>query len=102
MIHVIATIDLAPGAREAFLAEFHKVVPAVLEEQGCLAYAPTVDSEPAIPGQFAIGPDRVVVVEQWESLAALQAHGAAPHMKAYRAAVKPYVRGMELRLLSPA
>jgi len=102
MIHVIATIDLNPGTREAFLAEFRKVVPVVLEEAGCLAYAPTVDAEPAIPGQFLIGADRVTVVEQWESIEALKAHGAAPHMKAYRAAVKDCVRGMELRVLSPA
>lgn len=101
MIHVVATVELQPGTREAFLAEFHKVVPAVLEEPGCRGYTPTVDNTPAIPGQFEIGPDRVTVVEQWESLDALKAHGAAPHMKAYRAAVKAYVRGMELRVLTP-
>lgn len=102
MIHVIATVELNPGTRDAFLAEFHKVVPTVLEEAGCIAYTPTFDNQPAIPGQFEVGSDRVVVVEQWESLDALKAHGAAPHMKTYRAAVKPYVRGMELRVLTPA
>lgn len=102
MIHVIATVELNPGSRDAFLAEFHKVVPTVLEEAGCIAYTPTIDNAPAIPGQFEVGADRVVVVEQWESLDALKAHGAAPHMKAYRAAVKPHVRGMELRVLTPA
>lgn len=102
MLHVIATIDLNPGTREAFLAEFHKVVPTVLEEAGCIAYTPTVDNAPAFPGQYEIGADRVVVIEQWETLEALKAHGAAPHMKAYRAAVKAYVRGMELRVLASA
>lgn len=102
MIHVVATLDLQPGTREAFLAEFNKLLPTVLAEAGCIAYTPTVDSEPLLPGQAAIGPDRVVVVEQWESIEHLVAHGAAPHMKAYRYAVKPYVRGSELRFLKSA
>jgi quinol monooxygenase YgiN len=102
MLHVIATIDLNPGTRAAFLAEFNKNRATVLQEAGCIAYAPTIDNEPAVPGQFQVGPDRVVVVEQWENLDALKAHGAAPHMKAYRAAVKEFVRGMELRILTPA
>ena len=34
------------------------------------------------------GDDTFVVVEKWASLAALQAHAAAPHMKAYAASVK--------------
>ena len=27
MLHVLATIELNPGTREAFLAEFRKIVP---------------------------------------------------------------------------
>jgi len=38
MIHVIATIELAEGKRQAFLAEFRKLVPLVKAEAGCLAY----------------------------------------------------------------
>ncbi|WP_225784774.1 putative quinol monooxygenase [Xenophilus sp. Marseille-Q4582] len=102
MIHVVATVDLNPGTREAFLAEFNKLVPTVKAEAGCIAYVPTVDFEPAIPGQTAMGADRVVVVEQWESIEHLAAHGSAPHMKDYRRAVKPYVKGMELRILRGA
>lgn len=102
MIHVVATVDLNPGQREAFLAEFHKVLPAVLAEAGCVAYVPTIDFEPVMPGQTAMGPDRVVVVEQWETMEHLLAHGAAPHMRDYRRAVKPLVSGMELRFLQSA
>ena len=43
MIHVIATIELHPGRRADFLREFHRIVPAVLAENGCLDYGPTVD-----------------------------------------------------------
>ena len=42
MIHVIATIELAPGSRDAFLAEFGKLIPDVKAEAGCIAYGPAV------------------------------------------------------------
>ena len=102
MVYVIATLEVAPGTRAAFLAEFAKVVPLVHAEAGCIEYGPTVDAETDIPIQFKIGPDRVTIIEKWDSVAALKAHGVAPHMQAYRAKVKDYVRGMELRVLSPA
>jgi quinol monooxygenase YgiN len=102
MVHVIATIELHPGTRDKFLAEFRKLVPDVKAEVGCIEYGPTVDADTDIAIQYKLGPDRVVVVEKWETVAALKAHGVAPHMQAYRAKVKEYVRGMELRVLSPA
>lgn len=102
MIHVIATIELAPGSRDAFLAEFRKLIPDVKAEAGCIAYGPAVDAQTDIPTQALIGADKVVIVEQWESVAALKAHAVAPHMQAYRVRVKEFVKGMELRVLSPA
>ena len=102
MIHVIATIELAPGSRDAFLAEFGKLIPDVKAEAGCIAYGPAVDAETDIPTQARIGADKVVIVEQWESVAMLKAHAVAPHMQAYRVRVKEFVKGMELRVLSPA
>ncbi len=102
MIHVIATVELAPGTRAKFLTEFRNVIPAVRAEAGCIEYGPAVDADTDIPIQFRIGADKVVVIEKWESVAALKAHGVAPHMHAYRAKVKDCVRGMELRVLTPA
>ena len=102
MIHVIATIELAPGTRDAFLTEFRQLIPDVKAEAGCIAYGPAVDAETDIPTQARIGADKVVIVEQWESVAALKAHAVAPHMQAYRVRVKEFVKGMELRVLSPA
>jgi len=102
MIHVLATIDLAPGTRAAFLAEFRKVVPAVHAEAGCLEYGPAIDADTGIPTQHRLGEDRVTIIEKWESVDALKAHSIAPHMQAYRARVKEFVRGMELRVLAPA
>jgi quinol monooxygenase YgiN len=102
MIHVIAIIDLAPGTREAFLTEFRKLIPDVRAEAGCIEYGPAIDAVTDIPTQAKLGADKVVVVEKWESVAALKAHSVAPHMQAYRTKVKDYVRGMELRVLAPA
>ena len=102
MIHVIATIELSPGSRDAFLAEFDKLIPDVKAEAGCIAYGPAIDAETDIPSQARIGADKVVIVEQWESVAALKAHAVAPHMQNYRVRVKEFVKGMELRVLVPA
>jgi len=102
MVHVIATVELAPGTREKFLAEFCSVIPAVRAEAGCIEYGPAIDAETDIPIQFKVGADKVVVIEKWETVVALKAHGIAPHMQAYRARVKDFIRSMELRVLAPA
>jgi quinol monooxygenase YgiN len=101
MIHVIATVDLQPGKRDAFLAEFRKLIPAVRAEAGCVEYVPTIDAETDLPNQARMGPDRVVIIEKWKTLAHLKAHAVAPHMQAYRPKVKDFVKSMELRVLSP-
>ena len=44
MIHVIATIELVPGTREAYLAVFRKLIADVRAEKGCLEYGPAIDS----------------------------------------------------------
>ena len=52
MIYVIATIEVKPGKRDAFLAEFHRNVPNVLAEKGCIEYGPTVDVKTEIKAQI--------------------------------------------------
>jgi quinol monooxygenase YgiN len=102
MIHVIATIELAPGTREKFLTEFRKNMPNVHAEPGCIEYAPAIDATTDLPAQSKVGPDKVVVVEKWASLDALKAHMKAPHMAEYAARTKDYVRGRDIKILSPA
>ncbi len=102
MIHVIATIELAPVSREAYLTEFRKLISDVRAEQGCIEYGPAVDAQTDLPNQAKVGPDKVVVVEKGENLAALKAHASSPHMQAYRVNVKDYVRGVHLLVLDPA
>lgn len=102
MIHVIATIELVPGTRDAYLDVFRTLVPEVRAEKGCLEYGPAIDAETDLTNQARVGPDKVVVVEKWEDVAALKAHSASPHMQVYRVQVKDYVRGVHLLVLDPA
>ena len=102
MIHVIATIEIADGRRDAFLEEFRNIVPAVREEEGCIDYGPTIDSDTDIEKQTPKGTNMVTVVEKWESLEALKAHLVAAHMTEYRERVKDLVLGMTLHILEPA
>ena len=67
MIHVIATIEVKPGKREAFLAEFHRIVPLVHAEKGCIEYGPTVDVSSGIPVQGPLRENIAVIVEKWAS-----------------------------------
>lgn len=101
MIHVIATITCTPGKRDAFLTEFRKVVPLVLQERGCLAYAPTIDCAAGLAVPTAARPDVVVVVEQWQDVACLKAHQVAAHMVAYRERVQGLVQNVAVQVLDP-
>jgi quinol monooxygenase YgiN len=102
MIHVIATIEVKPGKRDAFLAEFHRIVPLVRAEAGCLEYGPAVDVASSIGAQGPLRDNVAVIVEKWESLAALLAHLQAPHMAEYRVRVKELVVSVQLQVLQPA
>ncbi len=102
MIHVIATIELHAGKRDAFLKEFHAVMPDVIAEDGCIEYGPAVDLESGLPVQAPLRENTVTVVEKWRDLAALKAHLNAPHMHAYRPKVKDFVSNVKLNVLQPA
>ncbi len=102
MIHVIAIITTKPGQRDAVLKLFNANVPAVLAEEGCLAYEATVDTENAGPFQTAFGQDTFVVIEKWSSMAALGAHARSDHMKAYAASTKELTVDRVIHVLSPA
>ncbi len=102
MIIVLATIELHPGKRPNFLAEFRKIVPKVRAENGCHDYFPAIDVASGLAVQGPARDDIVVVVEKWESVAALEAHLIAPHMMEYRPKVKDFVKKVGLQILSPA
>jgi quinol monooxygenase YgiN len=102
MIHVIAVITAKPGKREEILRHFRANVPAVRAEAGCMEYGAAVDAENALKFQTKWGPDTFLVVEKWDSMDALQAHAAAPHMAAYGAKTKELIASRVIHILSPA
>ncbi len=101
MIHVLASIQIQPGKRQAFLDAFHAIVPTVLQEEGCVQYTPTVDVDINLAAQ-QLDENIVTIVEKWESVSALQAHLVAPHMEAYRETVKDLVVSASLKVLEDA
>jgi quinol monooxygenase YgiN len=75
MIYVIATTQVKPEGREAFIAGHKKCIAETRKEKGCIAYE----------GHTSIhDPNTYVVVERWETREDLNAHGRAPHMKVWR------------------
>ncbi len=102
MIHVLAVITAKPGQRETVLQAFRANVPAVLAEQGCIEYGAVVDMANGPAFQANYGADTFVVIEKWENMDALKAHGAAPHMAAYAARTKELLASRAIHILSPA
>ncbi|TWT72798.1 putative quinol monooxygenase YgiN [Posidoniimonas polymericola] len=102
MIHVIATLSLKPGVRDEFLKIFTKLTPVVQAEEGCIEYGAAIDEPTGMDVQQMAGSDAVIVVEKWESVSALEAHLAAPHMEAFRQETAEMSAGVSLLALKPA
>lgn len=64
MIIVAGRIEIAPGRRDGFVLASSEAVVAAREAPGCLDFSVTADS---------VDPNRVNVLERWESAAELQA-----------------------------
>ncbi len=101
MIHVIATVELHSGAREHFLREFHKIVPDVHAEEGCIEYGAAIDVPSGLPAQIPLRSDDVVIVEKWSSVDALRAHSRTAHLLAYRERTKTLVIRTTVQVLAP-
>ena len=75
--------------------------PAIVEmqkasqtEPGCISYTFNVE---------LADPDKVRVVEQWESMDALKAHFTTPHMATFQQAMAKYpAKGMQVKLYEVA
>jgi quinol monooxygenase YgiN len=100
MIHVIAEITVRDGCREEFLAEFHRLVPIVRDEDGCLEYGPAVDLASDLSAEPR--PTVVTVIEKWVDEPALRAHLKAAHMDDYRQRAGHLIAGVSIRVYAPA
>jgi quinol monooxygenase YgiN len=101
MIHSLAFITAHPGRRDDLIAAWRANAPTVRAEAGCIEYAATIDLPAAGDFQTPVGPDTIVIVEQWASLDALRAHVVAPHMQAYAEKTREIVASRVIRTLTP-
>lgn len=101
MISVIASIKVKPGRMTELLKALKANVPNVLAEDGCVEYSPAVDIKADLPPQV-LDENMVVIIEKWESLAALKTHLQAPHMKDYKAKTADMVENVSLKVLQDA
>jgi quinol monooxygenase YgiN len=70
-LRVVATIPTDPGQAEAVRAGLRDLVAATQQEEGCVSY--DCFESGAVPGTF-------VMVEEWASQEAMEAHMATPHI----------------------
>lgn len=102
MIYVIATTEVKPGKREAFLKEMRALVPKVRAEHGCVFYHATIDAPSGLSAQTPVNENLITMLECWESLDALKAHLGQPHMAEYRTATVDMVVKKSLNIVKPA
>jgi quinol monooxygenase YgiN len=78
MIVVQVEVIVEPGAAAKVVDAVKKMETATRKEAGCLKYAFAVDIS---------DPGMVRVIERWESMDAIKAHMASPHMAEFNQAV---------------
>ncbi len=100
-VHVVAIITAKSGMRDAILEAFRANVPAVRAEPGCTEYQAMIDVDALGKFQAKVGDETFVVIEEWESVDALKAHAASPHMAAYAAKTKDMIESRTIHVLSP-
>jgi quinol monooxygenase YgiN len=102
MICVIAAIEVAPGRREELLALVRAILPKVRAETGCIEYGPMIDVASGLAAQSPLRDNVVTMIEKWESIAALEAHLATPHMAEFFHQAAAIQRSLNLQVLQPA
>jgi len=70
-VHLVAYLVPKPGREQALAETMQALVPEVLKEPGCIAYAAHVSRE---------RPGMIVMYEVWRDQAALDAHAAGPNI----------------------
>ena len=78
MIIVAVEISVEPGSVDQVRDAITRMEEATRAEEGCITYAFSVDVS---------NPGTLRVIERWESVDAIKAHMASPHMAEFGAAV---------------
>ncbi len=98
MIHLVVTMMIKEGSMEEFMEAARELRHQVRREPGCHGYEYTVDLQSPLDIQEPVQENRVTLIEKWESLEALQAHLATPHMKAASPRMEALREGIAIRV----
>jgi quinol monooxygenase YgiN len=101
MINVMVTMIIKEGRMNDFLAECAKIRPGVLKEEGCHGYEYTREIASPVGIQEPVDSNRITLLERWESIAAIEAHSASPHMKEFGPRVKDLRASVTARVTEP-
>ena len=86
---------------EEFLDACRELRPKALEEEGCLGYEYTAEVQSTLGAQEPDDINRVILIEKWESLHALSAHGTQPHTKEFGQKVSHVREKVTIRVTEP-
>ena len=93
MIYVVATSQVRPESRDAFIKGAKECIAATRKEPGNIAY----DLHESVTD-----PAKMVFVEQWENAEALGPHRATAHMKTFgRVVVKCITAPPKIEVITP-
>lgn len=94
MVYLIATLDVPPQHRSAFIAAVQELVAASAREEGCISHDCL---------ESTTQPDRFVFLERWETREALDAHPAHAHVKTWRAKFQAFgAAPSQVEIITPA
>lgn len=92
MVYVIAYLKAHAGKGDEVLSLAAPLIEATRKESGCISYE--LYRKPA-------DPDVLVFVETWKDRAALDAHFAEPHLKAFQAAMAELLSEARIEVVHP-
>ncbi|MGH6809926.1 MAG: putative quinol monooxygenase [Ensifer adhaerens] len=92
MVYIIAYLTAHPGKGADVLSLASPLIEATRREAGCISYE--LYHKPAEP-------DALVFVETWKDKAAVDAHFAEPHLKAFQAAMADLLIEARIELVHP-
>ncbi|NRP70116.1 putative monooxygenase YcnE [Ensifer psoraleae] len=92
MVYVIAYLKAHAGRGDDVVALAAPLVEATRKEAGCVSY--DLYRKPTEP-------DTLVFVENWKDRAAVDAHFAEPHLKAFQAAMADVLADARIEVMHP-
>ncbi len=93
MVYVVVSVRVKEDKLKDYIDLLKGAATTVRKEKGCIQYAPTVDLETGGVLPQTMDKNTVMLLEKWESMEALKAHLATPHMAEYFKKEKPLLAG---------